>query len=202
MPDSQDGDQKPETKQEVSTQTVQPTNAKDNPESNWNYIAGTAQNTGLPTDPKPISWTASEFIDHEKPASWFMAVAGIAILLAGLVYLITRDFINAGVVIVVAVLFAASGARRPRTLEYGLSNQAITIGARTYGFHEFKSFAIMEEGAINSIQLFQFKRFSTPITLYFPHDQEQAIVDFIGSYLPSETRSHDPIDRLMRKVRF
>jgi hypothetical protein len=150
----------------------------------------------------PISWSASEYIDHEKRAGWFMSVGAVGAALAAAIYLVTRDYVNSIVIMVVVALFAASGARKPRILNYGLDNRGIHIGSKFYDYNEFRSFSIMDEGGLNSIELFQFKRFTTPITLYFPPDQEVAIINFLGSYLPREVRQHDPIDRLMRRVRF
>ncbi len=46
------------------------------------------------------------------------------------------------------------------------------------------------------------KRFMPPITLYYPPDQEDAVINALAAYLPHEDRTHDPVDRLMRKIRF
>ena len=82
------------------------------PESDWQYNAN--QNSSIDTPAaQPIQWSASEFIDHEKPAGWFLVVAGIGIVLTGLVYLLTRDLVNCIVILLVIALFAISGARRP-----------------------------------------------------------------------------------------
>lgn len=168
-------------------------------QTDWAY----REESGQPNDDlSPISWSASEYIDHEKRAGWFIGVGAVGAVLAAAVYLLTRELINSIVIMVVVALFAASGARKPRILNYGLDDRGIHIGNKVYDYSEFRSFSIMDEGGLNSIELFQFKRFTTPITLYFPPDQEAAIVSFLGSYLPREVRQHDPIDRLMRRVRF
>jgi len=168
-------------------------------ESDWSYREEDiqAQNTL-----GPIGWSASEYIDHEKRAGWFLGVGAVGAVLAVAVYLLTQDAINSIAIIMVAGLFAASGARKPRILEYGLDSRGIHIGNKVYDYSDFRAFSVMDEGGLNSIELFQFKRFTTPITLYFPPDQEAVIINFLGSYLPREIRKHDPIDRLMRKVRF
>ena len=150
----------------------------------------------------PIGWSASEYIDHEKRAGWFIGVGAVGAVLAATIFLLTRDPINSIVIVMVVALFAASGARKPRILNYGLDSRGVHIGTRLYDFNDFRSFSIMDEGGLHSIELFQLKRFTTPITLYFPPDQEAAIINFLGSYLPREVRKHDPIDRLMRRVRF
>lgn len=203
-PESQSGNQsdngqpEPTSALAAAAQTTEPKGPEPTPAS-WAYREGS---DGSEDPLEPITWTASEYIDHEKRASWFLAVAGIAGLMAGLIYLLTHDAINGIVIIVVAALFAVAGARRPQTLPYGLDAGGIHIGNKFYGYEQLRSFAVMQEDVFRSIQIFQFKRFTTPITLYFPPEQEEKIVHFLGSFLPNEIRAHDPIDRLMRKVRF
>lgn len=175
------------------------TNGEGPVQSEWSYRE---EDHNLHDELNPISWSASEYIDHEKPVAWFIGVGAVAAVVASGIYLLTRHAISSIVIVLVAGMFAATGARKPRILNYGLDLRGIHIGNRLYDYNSFRSFSVMNEGGLNSIELFQFKRFTTPITLYYPPDQEKAIVNFLGSYLPREVRSHDPIDRLMRRVRF
>ncbi len=202
-PDSQSGNPSENNQPQPPSTLVTPGPSNATPEepaqASWAYREEAG---GSEHSLDPIGWTASEYIDHEKRAGWFLAVAGIALLTAAFIYLLTRDAINSIVILVVAALFAVSGARRPQILAYGLDSQGIHIGNKFYPYDQLRSFAVMQEDAFHSIQIFQFKRFTTPITLYFPPDQEERIINFLGSYLPHEVRTHDPIDRLMRRVRF
>ncbi|MES2971720.1 MAG: hypothetical protein V4702_05350 [Patescibacteria group bacterium] len=170
----------------------------------WQYAQGydDSSNTQQPGDLKPISWTASEFIDHEKNASWFTGLAAATGALVTIIFLITRDVMTVIVIALVAILFGMTAHRKPRVLEYQLTNEGVGVGNRFYPYHSLKTFSVLEEGAFNSIQLTPLKRFMPPISLYFPLEQEEQIINMLGSYLPHEDRTHDPIDRLMRKVRF
>lgn len=150
----------------------------------------------------PVSWTASEFVDHEKNNSWYMSLAAITGVAVVVIYLITRDIVTALAILIAAGLFGVTARRRPRTLQYELDSYGVHIGDKLYEYSAFKAFSVIEEGAFNSIQLMPLKRFLPPISLYFPPDQENQIIDTLGNYLPHEERSRDPIDRLMRKVRF
>ncbi len=150
----------------------------------------------------PVSWSASEFIDNEKNPGWFIALAGIAAGAVMLIYLITRDLVTVFVVIMAATLFGVTAKRKPRTLQYQLDHTGVNIDSKLYPYDSFKSFAMMQEGAFNSIQLMPLKRFMPPISLYYPPESEAQIIATLGSYLPHEERAHDPIERLMRRVRF
>ena len=172
--------------------------------SPWQYSAGDEVGGGqLPVpNTAPVSWTASEFVDNEKNAGWFMGLAGLTVLAVIAVYLITHDLITAVVIIIAAVLFGVTAKRKPRTLQYQLDNSGVNIGGKPYPYELFKSFAVLAEGAFNSIQLMPLKRFMPPISLYYPPESEEQIITTLGSYLPHEDRTHDPLERLMRRVRF
>lgn len=149
-----------------------------------------------------IRWTASEFIAHHKSPGWYLALTGAAIVLAALVWLVTKDTISAAVVIVGALLLAVYGARQPRQLEYQLGQQGLAIGQKQYGYHEFRSFAIVPEGAFNSIVFAPLKRFSPLISIYYAPEDEEKIVALLADRLPMEARKKDMIDRLMWRIRF
>ncbi len=178
--------------------------AKETPEPSqtWKYHAEAAVPATTSTSTQSVNWSASEYIDHQKATSWYLGLIVVTVLACGLIFWLTHDLITLVVIAIAAALFGVAGARKPRTLEYELNNRGVQIGAKFYDYAGFKSFTVLEEGAINSIQLLPLKRFMPPISLYCPPEQEDAVVGLIGSYLPHEERSSDPIDSLMRKVRF
>ncbi len=170
----------------------------------WQYRQ--ADEDAAPFDPHSnlgsVNWSASEFVDHEKDSSWFTGLAAAAAAVTTIIYLITRDLITVVVIALAAVLFGITAGRKPRTLQYQIDSSGVSIGDRFYPYSSLKTFSVLEEGAFNSIQLTPLKRFMPPISLYFPPEQEENIINLLGSYLPHEDRRHDPIDRLMRRVRF
>lgn len=156
----------------------------------------------LPVDSNPLSWTASEFVEHQKPQGWYLSVVIAAIVLSGVMYVLLRDMVTVIVVAIVAILFGIVGAKKPRTMSYTISVNGIQIGEKTFPYAGFKSFSVIEEGAVDSIQLMPLKRFAPPVSLYFPPEQEQEIFDTLAAYLPHEEKTHDPIDRLMKRLHF
>lgn len=210
----------PETNSEnrVSpVQNVAPTQTQSNPAnpsnensaqaeepSPWQYNQdeGSENAQYSPVSTKPVSWSASEFIEHEKSPTWFIGLAGLTVLAVAVIYLATRDWVTSVVIIIAAALFGVTAKRKPRTLQYQVDNVGVVIDGKPFPYDVFKSFSVLAEGAFNSIQLMPLKRFMPPISLYFPPENEEQIVTTLGSYLPHEDRTHDPIDRLMRRVRF
>lgn len=148
------------------------------------------------------TWTASEYIAHQKSAGWYMALGLGAVGLALLVWFITDDVTSGVVIMIVAIIFGAMAARSPRVLNYHLDHGGLHIGEKFYPYADFKSFSVLEEGPIDSILLLPMKRFMPGLTVYYPPEQEDAIFAVLGNYLPHEVREPDALDRLMRKVRF
>ncbi len=149
-----------------------------------------------------VSWTASEFIAHEKSANWYLALVGVAILITALVWLITRDALSVGTAVIVSIIFGYAASRKPREMQYSVDDHGITIGRRFYAYSNFRGFSVMQEGPFQSIALMPLKRFMPTMSIYFDPADEERILDVLAAYLPIEARSHDAIDRLMRRIRF
>lgn len=203
-------------------QTVTP---GDNQEPAWEYKPETAQTNQTPADlpapsaeppveaktqaPAPdhiqgesISWTASEFIAHDKSAGWYGMLALGTLILTAIIYLLTKDEVTAAVVILVAVVFGIVAGRKPRELEYKVDSIGVHIAHKTYDYDSFRSFAIVQEGAIESIWFMPLKRFMPIISIYFDPKDGDKIVDILSAYLPVEDHGLDPVDRLMHRLRF
>ena len=92
--------------------------------------------------------------------------------------------------------------RPPRTLTYGLSpKQGLFVGERLHPFDEFKAFGVITDQGHNSIMLIPTKRFSPGVSVYFPEDAGEQIVDVLGQRLPMENLKLDIIDVVIRKLR-
>ncbi len=149
-----------------------------------------------------VQWKASEFIDHQKSSTWFFALIGIAIILSAAVYAITRDVLATLVMLVGATAFGMYAKKTPRTLTYSLGATSFKVGERTYRYDDFRSFSVMQEGALYSVVLESVKRFMPPLTIYFAPEDGEEIFDVLAQHLPHEERRPDFVDNLMRKIRF
>ena len=98
--------------------------------------------------------------------------------------------------------FGVFAARKPRVLDYQVDNAGVKIGPKFYAYGNFKAFAIVNEGAVESVWLMPLKRFMPILTIYFAPDDEQKIIDVLGNFLPVQSHQPDPIDRLMHQLRF
>lgn len=159
--------------------------------------------TAVSTDAADVlEWQASEYVHHEKSVEWFLALLAVASLLLLLDIFLIRSW-TFGVLIVVMALAAIVVARRPpRILNYLLSAEGISIDEKLFRFHDFRAFGVVQEGAFYSIRLIPSKRFMPMVSVYFPPELGEQIVDLFGSVLPMEQIKLDAIDRFVEKIRF
>ncbi len=176
------------------------------PAGNWNFTAESGSNsvpTGLEQAPtEEITWTASEFIAHEKSAAWYALLGLAGVAGAAVVYFITKDKVSTGVILLAFIAMAVFAARKPKVLQYSVNNYGVQIEQRMYALQGFKSFSVTEEGAIASIVFMPLKRFMPALTIYVAPDIEDKVVDCLSDVLPFERHRQDVVDSLLKHIRF
>jgi hypothetical protein len=170
-------------------------------EQGWYGDAGTGQaqqNSSL----EPVTWSASEFVSHQKTTVWYIGLGAASAVITLVVFAVTRNILSA---IVVAAAFMALGvlaARKPETKSFEISTDGVRVGAQGYPYSMFKSYSIVEDGAINCIWLRPLKRFMPTVAMYYGAEDEERIIMMLDNFLPQEDRQHDIVDRLSRRIRF
>ncbi|MDZ7744454.1 MAG: hypothetical protein U5K77_01700 [Candidatus Saccharibacteria bacterium] len=177
------------------------TQAEANPPS-WTPANNNQAGADTQDDIPAIQWSASEYVAHDKGAGWYVALGVISLIVAGGLYALTGDLITPIVIIVVAITFGVFAMRKPQVLNYQIDDSGITISQNHYPYEMFRTFTVQDEGGIESIMLMPLKRFMPGITIYFPPEQGDQIVETLANFLPHEDRPPDTVDKLMRKVRF
>ncbi|HSX30407.1 MAG TPA: hypothetical protein VLE99_00625 [Candidatus Saccharimonadales bacterium] len=170
-------------------------------ESPWQFASETSM-LNQHSVPDDISWTASEYIAHDKGTNWYVALAAGAVGAAALDYVITKDKISSVVILLAAAMFGLYAGHKPRVLEYALSLQGLLIGDKMYSFQDYKNFSVVPEGGIASIVFMPLKRFTPLLTVYVAPDKEDAVIDFLSQVLPFEHHRPDPVDGLLRRIHF
>lgn len=149
-----------------------------------------------------ITWTASEFISHHKSPLWYFALMLAAVILALIIWLLTKDKITAGVFVVAGLVLSIFASKKPRELEYQVDKDGLRIADKHYPFEKFRSFAVVHQGAFSSLVFLPLRRFSMITTAYYDPQDEAKIMAIVSSYLPLEERRRDLIDDFMWRIRF
>ena len=167
--------------------------------------AGSNDDSPEPTrqhaSPKSVSWQAAEFIEHQHGSGWYAALVLATAVLAALVYLTTKDYFATGTTVVVGIIVGVFAGHKPAQVEYEISDYGLSVNGKNYPYSSFKSFSVLREGPLSSVNLFPLKRFMPPVSAYFDPKDEPKITDGLDSYLPYEERKMDTIDRLSRRLR-
>jgi len=159
---------------------------------------GVASSPGRPE----ISWTASEYAEHEKTIMWYVGLGVIGLVLTALSYVAARDVVITIGVAAFFVVFGVASAYKPKIASYNLSEAGIQINNHTYAFIDFKSYGLEQDGALSSIVFMPMRRFIPPTIIYVPPDKSEEIVNVLSQYLPAGPVPSDPLDRLLRHIRF
>jgi hypothetical protein len=149
-----------------------------------------------------FSWNAPEFIHHPKNFAWYTLFALASLVLAALIFFLTKSIVSTSVVIVGALLLAYYSAKMPKEIPYAMNNRGITVGQRNYTYENFRSFSVVQEGTARSIVFMPQKRFALMLSIYYQVKDEEIIVGLLSTVLPMTEFSHDAVDRLMHRIRF
>ena len=150
----------------------------------------------------PITWTAQEYVHLDRSPMWFVLFAVIVLGLIAISVFLLNSWSFSLLIFVMAVALIVYIRRPPRTLTYALSPaQGLYVGERLYHFDDFKAFGLIEDAGHFSIMLIPRKRFAPGVSVYFPENAGERIVDILGQRLPMENLKLDLVDVLVRKLR-
>jgi len=149
-----------------------------------------------------LTWTASEFVEHQKSAKWYLYFSIGTIVASVIVYFWTKDIISTITIIVAAFMFGLFATKKPRVQTYRIDEKGFYVAGKLFPFNNFRSFAISHNGAFSSLVFIPLKRFSLLISAYYDPADEAKILDLLEPYLPLEEKRKDLIEDLMWKIRF
>jgi len=181
------------------------------PPAGWVFKPGSSD-AALPQEPAPganyepqtdaVQWSASEYVANDKTPGWFLTLGLGAIALAIIIYFMTTDIMSVIVIMSLAIIVGVFAARQPHVLEYALDARGIHMGHKFYPYGVFKSFSIVKDGGLSHIVLSPLKRFMPPLTVHYPPNDEDRIMDVLSDYLPYEEQKRDLVESITRRVRF
>lgn len=150
---------------------------------------------------QPVYWEATEYIQHDKNALWFMVFIAVTLGFMAIAIFLIQSVTFAILVPVMAVALLTYTHRPPRVLSYTLSRKGLHINDHLYPFVDFKAFGVIRDGQEYSIMLVPVKRFKPGVSVYFPEEVGEALVDMLGARLPMRELHLDVVDKIIRKLR-
>ncbi|MBW3538166.1 hypothetical protein KY386_01585 [Candidatus Parcubacteria bacterium] len=148
-----------------------------------------------------LSWQASEFLHHQKPASWYLLLfAAVAVLVVAAA--VTKQWFSIAVFIAMAAALGVYAGKEPRVMSYRLDASGISIDNKHYPYSQFRSFAVFNDVAWHAIDLDPAQRFMPRLTVLFESKDLDQIIDILSQELPRADRDPDLVERLTRKLKF
>lgn len=168
-----------------------------------NYVEPTKEPAAIPpVDTNPVTWVATEYIHPEKNGLWYVLFGVVVLGFIAIDVFFLQSVSFSVLVVVMAVAVIVYARRPPRSVQYALSGkQGLYIGDKLYNLADFKAFGLIRDGEHHSIMLIPIKRFGPGVSVYFPEDVGEKIVDILGVRLPMEALKLDAIDLIVRKLR-
>ena len=152
-------------------------------------------------DEELVRWQAMEHIYREKDPLWYIIFALIVLGFIILAIFVVKSWTFAILVPVMAAALVVYAMRPPAVIDYTLSRKGLHANDRLYDFADFREFGLVHDDEAYSIMLMPRKRFQPGVTVYFPEEAGEAIVDMLAARLPMRELKLDPIDRLIRWLR-
>lgn len=150
---------------------------------------------------EPLRWQATEYIHHEKDTMWFIIFAVVVIAMMVFSIMAVKSVTFTILIPVMAAALIVYTRRPPRMIDYTLSGQGLHVNDQLYSFSDFKGFGVIRDGREYSIMLLPTKRFRLGVSIYFPEEAGEAIVDVLGTRLPMQEMHLDAFDRVIHKLR-
>jgi hypothetical protein len=170
------------------------------PQTNFDYKPD-AESSSPARGTAGFAWQAPEFIEHPHGAGWYLMLTLGTAVIAALVYLTSKDIFATGTIAIVGIIVGVFAKHKPGMADYELNTRGLKVNGKSYPYSSFKSFTVLSEGALSSVNLHPLKRLMPPITAYFDPADEEKILASIGDHLPYEQRPMDAVDRLSRRLR-
>lgn len=181
--------------------TLSPDEGGQQPEANPNPTDEFEQESSALEDDSPIvHWQAHEYIHRDKNVLWYVIFGVVIVALMALALFLMHSITFVVLIPVMAAALVVYARRPPHMIDYTLSRQGLHVNDALYHFADYKAFSVIHGDDEYSIMLLPIKRFKPGITVYFPEDKGEAIVDVMAARLPMQESHLDFIDQLIKKL--
>lgn len=150
---------------------------------------------------EPVSWQAKEYIAPEKNMIWYACLGIVTVGVTLLDIFVMHSYTVTLLVIVIAILLVVMSVRPARIINYKLTDEGMYVGEQLYSFEDYKAFGVVHDGKENSVLLIPIRRFRPGLSVYFPVESGEDIVDMLGERLPMQEIHLDFVDFIVRMLR-
>ena len=145
-----------------------------------------------------FGWETPEFVQYQKGKRWFVIAL---IIFIGLVIFaaFTKQWLMAAVIVLTGAVVFIFTQQKPKTVPFAVSQMGIIFGDRFYPFSEIKSFWVVYEPQVKTLNFELTRRLSTVLTVQLLDQDPLPIRKFLKKHLPEDkSRGEETSDRISR----
>jgi len=148
-----------------------------------------------------ISWTAREFVYHEKSKGWFVGL-GILSFAFFIVALLMENYLFAFIIIITAGLIAMMAAKKPKNIKIAISNKGIYINDDHQSYEKISSFWIFEEDEDKKLSLANKTWPKIPRLVMLESQDPQTVREILKEFIEEREHNETTADIIAKKVQF
>ena len=147
-----------------------------------------------------IDWVSLDKSSSKK-FSWYLIFIVSTIALGGLIYLITRDLITAIVIVFCGITLLVYSIKKPRSVNYKLTDSSLYVSGKAFKISNFKSFSINNHGLEKAISLVPMKRFYPYLYINLNQEVSADVIQRLSQIIPIQKPSTDIFESFLRLIK-
>lgn len=147
-----------------------------------------------------FQWQAPEYLSDTKVPMWYIGFWFVVVLLMVVAAWLIKSWTFVVLIPVMAAALTIYTHRPARSMQYVVSAKGLYINEQIHPLEEFRGFGVLQEDAMPALLFTPIKRFRPAITVYFPAEIGEQLVDFLGVRIPMQEAKLDAFDKLVRKL--
>jgi len=152
------------------------------------------------TSEHSFQWQAPEYLTGARSTMWYIGFWGAVVVLMALAFFLIKSITFAVLIPIMAAALTIYTHRPARMMQYVISAKGLYINDQIHALGEFKGFGVRQDEAMPSLMFIPTKRFRPALTVYFPQEIGEQLVDFIGVRLPIQDTKLDAFDKVVRRL--
>ncbi len=150
-----------------------------------------------------VEWEAPEYYSANKNSTWYITFSIVVIVLLAFSIFFMQSITFSLLIAIMAISLVVYTKRPSPVIQYVLSvKQGLYIGDKLHNLQDYKAFTVYANGPHKSFSLLPIKRFAPGVSVYFPAEKGEEIVDILAKRLPMEEPTTDILENITNKLKF
>lgn len=147
-----------------------------------------------------IRWQAPEYLQQEQSKGWYLGLGVVTAILMLIAIFLLNSPTFAVLLPIMAVALVVYTKRPAPIADFVVSRKGVHVNDRLHPYAEFRSFGVAEIKGAHTAVLVPRKRFQLGLSLNFPEEVGEALVDMLAARLPMKEVKPDFFDKITSQL--